>query len=129
MGSVEDPDFAKQNDRDSAARPLTDIPTKLLKKGFDVPPRQAAAYGTREDQLKGALVLSLHSSMVLLFGTRCGFRSTACWIRITLPLSGRHSGWGDVADCLWWPVHSMAMLYTLLTHKPGDDSVKILNQN
>ena len=30
---MEDPDFAKQNDRDSAARPLTNIPTKLLKQG------------------------------------------------------------------------------------------------
>ncbi len=63
------------------ARPLTDIPTKLLKQGFDVRQRQAAAYGTREDQLKGALVLPLHSSMVLPLGTSCGFRSTACWIR------------------------------------------------
>ena len=52
MGPVEDPDFAKQNDRNSAARPLTDIPTKLLKQGFNVPPRQAAAYGSGEDQLK-----------------------------------------------------------------------------
>jgi hypothetical protein len=32
---MEDPDFAKQNDRNSAARPLTHIPTKLLKQGFD----------------------------------------------------------------------------------------------
>ena len=80
---MEDPDFTKQNDRDSATRPLTDIPTKLLKQGFDVPPRQAAAYGTREDQLKGALVLTLHSSIVLSLGTSCGFQSTACWIRIT----------------------------------------------
>jgi len=86
---VEDPDFAKQNDRNSAARPLTDIPTKLLKQGLDVPPRQAAAYGTGEDQLKGALVLPLHSRMVLPRGTKCGFRLRACWIRITLPLSGR----------------------------------------
>ena len=62
MGSVEDPDFAKQDDRDSAARPLTDIPTKLLKQGFDVPPRQAAGYGTREDQLKGVLVLPFDSA-------------------------------------------------------------------
>lgn len=100
MGSVEDPDFAKQNDRDSAARPLTDIPTKLLKQGLDVPPRQAAAYGTREDQLKDALVPPLHSSMVLPLGTGRGFRSTACWIWITLKISGgqlrfafiRHSG-------------------------------------
>jgi hypothetical protein len=58
---VEDPDFAKMNDRNSAARPLTDIPTKLLKQGLDVPPRQAAAYGTGEEKLKGALVLPLHS--------------------------------------------------------------------
>jgi hypothetical protein len=43
VGLVEDPDFAKQNDRGSSARPLTDFPTKLLKQGFDVPPRQAAA--------------------------------------------------------------------------------------
>jgi hypothetical protein len=88
VGSVEDPDFAKQNDRDSAARPLTDIPTKLLKQGLDVPPRQAAAYGTGEDQLKGALVLPLHSSMVPLPGTRRGYWLTACWIRITLKISG-----------------------------------------
>jgi hypothetical protein len=66
---VEDPDFAKQNDRDSAARPLTDIPTKLLKEGLDIPPRQAAADGSGEDQLKGALVLPLRSSMVLPHGT------------------------------------------------------------
>jgi hypothetical protein len=74
VGSVEDPDFAKQNDRNSAARPLTDIPTKLLKQGLDVPPRQAAAYGTGEDQLKSALVLSLHSNIVLPLGTRRGIR-------------------------------------------------------
>ena len=65
MGSVEDPDFAKRNDRDSAARPLTDIPTELLKQGFDVPPRQAAVYGTGEDQIKGALLLPLNPSMAL----------------------------------------------------------------
>jgi hypothetical protein len=98
VGSVEDPDFAKQNDRDSAARPLTNLPTKLLEQGFDVPPRQAAAYGTRDDQLKGALVLPLHSSMVLPLGTRRGFRSTTCWIRITLPLSGRQGVWGGEAE-------------------------------
>ena len=79
---MEDPDFAKQNDRDSAARPLTDIPTKLLKQGFDVPPRQAAAYGTREDQLKGALALPLHSLMILQPGTMRGIWSTAWWKRV-----------------------------------------------
>ena len=84
---MKDPDFAKQNDRDSAARPLTDIPTKLLKQGFDVPLRQAAANGTREDQLKGALVFSLHSNMVLLLGTMRGFRLMACWIWITLAIT------------------------------------------
>lgn len=74
MGSVKDPDFAKQNDRDSAARPLSDLPTKPLKQGFNVPARQAAVYGTGEDQLKGALVLPLHSFMVLRLGTSSGFR-------------------------------------------------------
>jgi hypothetical protein len=83
---VEDPDFAKQNDRDSAARPLTDIPTKLLKQGLDVPPRQAAAYGTREDQLKGALVLPLHPSMVLPTSTSRSLWLTVFWIRITLQI-------------------------------------------
>ena len=83
MGPVEDPDFAKQNDRNSAARPLTDIPTKLLKQGFNVPPRQVAAYGAGEDQLKGALVPPLHPDMVLHLGTRRGFLLSACWIRIT----------------------------------------------
>ncbi len=72
---MEDPDFAKQNDRDSAARPLADIPTKLLKQGLDVPPRQATAYGTGEDQLKGALVLPLHPLMVLLPSTICSLWS------------------------------------------------------
>jgi hypothetical protein len=84
VGPVEDPNFAKQNDRGSAARSLTDIPTKLLKQGFDVPPRQAAAYWTGEDQLKCALVLPLNSSTVLPLGTRCGFRSTTCWMRIII---------------------------------------------
>ena len=77
VGSVEDPDFAKQNDRDSAARPLADIPTKLPKQGFDVPPRQAAAYRSGEDQLKGALVLPRHCGMVLPLSTMPGFRSPA----------------------------------------------------
>ena len=68
---MEDPDFAKQNDRDSSARPLTDIPTKLLKQGFDVPPRQAAAYGTGEDQLKGALAsASFHYGTAYRYQTR-----------------------------------------------------------
>ena len=84
MGSVEDPDFAKQNDRDPAASPLAHLPTKLLKEGFNVPPRQTAAYRPGEDQLKGALVLPLHSLMVLPPGTRCGCLSTVFGIRITL---------------------------------------------
>jgi hypothetical protein len=111
---MEDPDFAKQNDRDSAARPLTDIPTKLLKQGLDVPPRQAAAYGTREDQLKGALVLPLHPSTVLPIGTKRRFRLTACHIRITLPLSGGQAAWGGVAESWWWPVHSRGLLEGVL---------------
>ncbi len=104
MGPVEDPDFAKQNDRDSAARPLTDIPTKLVKQGFDVPPRQAAAYGTREDQLKGALVLPLDSSIVLPLGTSCGFQSTACWIGITFDLSGWPQRAVVIEVTLWWRI-------------------------
>ena len=98
---MKDPDFAKQNDRDSAARPLTDIPTKLLKQGFYVPPRQAAAYGSGEDQLKGALVLPLHPCMVLPIGTRCDLRSTACWIRITLAIT-RPQRAVDIEVTLWW---------------------------
>ncbi|SBO43852.1 protein of unknown function [Cyanobium sp. NIES-981] len=88
VGSVEDLDIAKQNDRDPAACPLTYLPAKLLKQGFDVPPRQAAAYRPGEDQLKGALVLPLHPIMVLLPSTRRSLVSTACWIRITLKISG-----------------------------------------
>ncbi len=85
--SVEDPDFAIQNDRDLAARPLTDIPTKLLKQDLDVPPREAAAYGTGEDQLKGALVLPLHPPMVLPHSTSRSRWLTALWIRITLAIT------------------------------------------
>ena len=66
---MENPNFAKQKDRDTAARPLTDIPTKLLKQGLDAPPRQAGAYGTRKDQLKGALVLPLNPVIVLHLST------------------------------------------------------------
>ena len=103
MGSVEDPDLAKQNDRDAAASPLAYLPTQLLKQGFDVPPRQAAAYRSGEDQLKGSLVLPLHSTMVLPPGTRGGHLSTVCWIRITLPLSGRqglgNAGWESMVAC------------------------------
>lgn len=66
---MEDPDFTKQNDRDSAAGPLRDIPTQLLKQGFDVLPRHIAAHRSAKDQLKCALVLPLHSNMVLINGT------------------------------------------------------------
>ena len=48
---------------------------------------KAADYGIGEDQLKGALVLPLHSRMVLPRGTKCGFRLRACWIRITHSIS------------------------------------------
>ena len=107
---MEDPDFAKQDDRDSAARPLTDIPTKLQKQGLEVPPRQAAAYGTGVDQLKGALVLPLHPSIVLPLSTIRGPWLTALWIRITLPLSGRQGTCGGEAKSCWWPVHSKGLL-------------------
>jgi hypothetical protein len=45
-----------------------------------------------EDQLKSALMLSLHSSLVLLLGTRHGFWPTACWIRITSKMR-QTGGW------------------------------------
>ena len=99
VGSVEDPDFAKQNDRDSAARPLTDIPTKLLKQSLDVPSRQAAAYGTGKDQLKGALVLPLHRAMVLPRSTSRSLWLTTFWIRITLKIRSGRANLG-IADFL-----------------------------
>jgi hypothetical protein len=107
---VKDPDFAKQNNRDPAASPVAYLPTKLLKQGFDVTPRQATAYRTGEDQLKGALVLPLHSTTVLPLGTRCGYLSTVCGIQITLPLSGRQWVFGGEAESSWWPVHSRGLL-------------------
>ena len=91
---MEDPGFAKQNDRDAAASPLAHLPTKLVKQGFDVPPRQAAAHRPGEDQLKGALVLPLHSIMVLPLGTDCGCLSADCWIRITLAITWPQSAVG-----------------------------------
>jgi hypothetical protein len=78
VGSVEDPDFAKQNNRDPAASPLAHLPSKLLKEGFNVPPRQTAVYRSGEDQLKGALVLPLDPAMVLLLGTRRWALSKLC---------------------------------------------------
>jgi hypothetical protein len=41
-----------------------------------------------EDHLKGVLVLPLQSTMVRTLGTRCGYLSKACWIRLTLSISG-----------------------------------------
>ena len=108
MGSVEDPDLAKQNNRDTAASPLAYLPTQLLKQGFDVPPRQAAAYRSGEDQLKGSLVLPLHSTMVLPPGTRGGHLSTVCWIRITLSISG---------GALRRPLHAVVRPLAALTAK------------
>lgn len=75
---MEDPDFAKQNNRDAAASPLAHLPTKLLKQGFNVPPRQATAYRSGEDQLKGALVLPLHPTMVLHIGTSRSYLLNVC---------------------------------------------------
>jgi hypothetical protein len=70
---VEDPDFTKQNDCNSAASPLTSLPAKLMKQGFDVPSQHAAAYRSEENQLKGALMLRLHPKMELLHGTGGNF--------------------------------------------------------
>jgi len=78
---------------------LSNLTAKLLKKGFNVPPRHAAVNWSGEDQLKCALVLPLHPSIVLPIGTSCSFRSAACPIRITLPLSGRQEvcgGWAAI---------------------------------
>ncbi len=114
---MEDPDFAKQNNRDAAASPLAYLPSKLLKQGFNVPPRQTAAYRSGEDQLKGALVLPLHSTMVLRIGTRRSFLSKVRPIRIALPLSGRQGVSGArsefmVACPLEGLVQSVASLQT-----------------
>ena len=77
---MEDPDFTKQNDRDAAASPLAYLPTKLLKQGFNVPPRQATVYRSGEDQLKGPLVLPIYFTLVLPPGTRCSCFLSDCWI-------------------------------------------------
>ncbi len=60
--SVEDSDFAKQNDSDSAASPLAYLPTKLLKQGFNVSQRQRAAYqiGRRSSQGCAGASASIH---------------------------------------------------------------------
>lgn len=68
--SVENPNLPKQHNSNTAACPLTDLATELQEKSLDIPPGQAATDGTREDQLKGALVLPLHWPMVLGVGTR-----------------------------------------------------------
>lgn len=78
MGSVKDTDFAKQNNRDPAASPLTYLPAKLMKQGFNVPPQKATAYRTGEDQPKGALVLPLHPTMLLPNGTSRSYLSRVC---------------------------------------------------
>ena len=110
VGSVADPDFIKQDDRHSAARPHTDISNKLLEQGIEIPPRQAAADRPEEDQLKGAQVLALDSATSLSLGARRDGLSMACWIRITLPLSGRQGSCVGASENSWWPVHSRGWL-------------------
>lgn len=66
---MKNPHLSKQHNSNTAARPFADLATKLQEKSLDIPPGQAAADGSREDQLKGALVLPLHSPMVLETGT------------------------------------------------------------
>ncbi len=62
---MENPGFAKQNDSDSVSRLLPDIPNKLLTEPINIPPRQAAAYGTVGAQLKGELELPLQAGIEL----------------------------------------------------------------
>lgn len=71
---MKNPHLSKQHNSNTAARPFADLATKLEERSLDIPPGQAAADGSREDQLMGALVLSLHSFMVLETGTRRGMR-------------------------------------------------------
>ena len=83
---MEETDFAKQNVRDLAARPLSDIATKLLKQGFNVSPGLRFSRGGTEwrrppsaacacwaagpcPAASGAEVF-LHQYRALLFGDR-----------------------------------------------------------
>ena len=66
---MEDPHLSEQDNGDTTARPFADLPAQLLEQGLDVPPGQGAADGSGKDQLKGALVPSPHSPMVLVSGT------------------------------------------------------------
>jgi hypothetical protein len=102
---VEDPDFAKQNNRDAAAGPLAYFPTKLLEQGFNVPPQQIAACRTGEDQLKGSLVLPLHPAMVLPLSTRNSGLSRVCRIRITLIITRPQQPWRKTKTHASGPVH------------------------
>lgn len=56
----------------AAASPIADLTTKLQERSLDIPPGQAGADGTREDQLEGALALPLHGNTVLGSGTTGG---------------------------------------------------------
>ena len=62
---MKNPDLSEQNNRNAATRPFTDLTAELLEKCLNIPPGQISACRTSEDQLKGALVLSLHMVMVL----------------------------------------------------------------
>jgi len=58
---MKDPDLSEQHDCNPAASPVADLRPKLHKQGLDVSPRQIAAGGAGENQLKGALVPALHA--------------------------------------------------------------------
>jgi hypothetical protein len=59
---MKDPDFAEQHNGNPTTSPLADLCSKLQKQSFDVAPWQAATDRPSEDQLKGALVLALHTN-------------------------------------------------------------------
>jgi hypothetical protein len=63
--AVEDPHLAKQDNRNTAAFTLTDVPAKLLEERDEVSPRDTAADRPDEDQIERALVPALHPMMVL----------------------------------------------------------------
>jgi hypothetical protein len=105
VGSVEDSDFAKQNDRDAAASPLACLPTKPLKQGFDVPPQQAAAYRTGEAQGFAGASASFYHGTATRYHGRLPFNS----VLERSPSPGRKLC-SEKKIALRWRLRCMAML-------------------
>ena len=69
MRPVKDANFLKQHNSHATTFTLADLCAKVREERLNIAPLNIAARRAREDQVKGALMLSLHARMVPESGT------------------------------------------------------------